>query len=282
MSNSDKCFILGEATISLYPASPVGDAVVGSPVWMGGCAEGLKMSSRLEGVKLFNSGDRFKRTHHTDERHEIAIDRLWVLPRSPMRDYRLERNQMYALEIIWVDPTESWFKRVYFGVTGVSYDVASQGVMQFMANQVFDAERIAPDAGQFYYRSGAGVYTPAAPAQETPVLYAHDGALLAGDPLEAYLVGHYRWATDVGVTRVSLRGRAGQGVASVFALELGGVTTGTTITMAAGAVNAEVVVESTPSGLTIPANTTARWKCVSGPANVIDCAWATAIVMTVV
>lgn len=279
MGNSGKCFIAGEATISLYPASPTGDAVTGGPVWLGGCAESVKMSSRLEGLKLFSSGDRFKRTHHTDERHRVEIERLWVLPRNPMRDFRPERNQMYALEIIWRDATESWFKRVYLGVTAESYDVASVGVMQFMATQTFDAERVAPDDGRYYYAGGAGIYT-APPLGETPVLFARESPLVAGDALEGYLAGHYRWETDVTVTRASLRGRCGQGVASVFELELDGVGTGVTVTMAAGSAGAETTAGITP-GFVISAGKTARWKCSSGPGNVVASAWGVAIVMTV-
>lgn len=276
MDPKPQLFTLGEATVDLYPAGPDGRTITGSAVWIGACAESLRLASRLEDMRLAATGAAYARRNHTDEQHEIQIDRLWVLRNPDRKDYRLERNQQYVLSIRWVDEkTGVWHREIYYGVTARSFERASNSVMEFMAAQVWDAQ---------YYEcsSGTEALIPVADEDGTTdqVLFVHDQNLVHTLDVP-YFTGIYQWIEDRVTISAKVIGRSGSGSASVFTLEVDGVLTAHTITLPLGSnpgdeVSSELVFETV-----LPANTDVRWKCTSGPADVEDGPYAVAIVMQI-
>jgi hypothetical protein len=282
----NKLFILDDATVNLYPAGPDGRTVTGSALWIGACAETLTLSSRLEGVRFAATGARHASMHHLDEQHEIRINRLWVLRRHDLHDYKLERNQRYVMEIVWREITRSpvtglvtldeWYRNTYYGVTARSFDRASNSVMEFMADQVWDAE---------YYETASGdaAFTPnpALPDDDgttDQVLWVHEEQIEAGDPVESYFTAVYRWPEDRVTVGAKAIGRSGNGSSSVFTLEVGGSLTAHTLTLPAATPGDEVQIDATFATV-LPANQDVRWLCTSGPSGG-DAPYAVAIVMT--
>lgn len=134
----EQVFTLSAATINLYLIDGDG-AVVADPVWMGACAEGLRMAYRFEKVVSRPTGVPYPKVHHINEEHEVTIDRVWVLNGG---EFEMQRNQRFILVIEWED--SDWeagsHKRTYYGVTNNSADLVSQEVHELKQNQVFNAE----------------------------------------------------------------------------------------------------------------------------------------------
>lgn len=254
----NQTFTLLEATLALYPAGADGEPLLDFPVWMGACAENLRLRSRLEEHITHPTGERYGRTYHTDEEHLIEINRLWVLQLSDLRDYALARNQTYVLEVVWQDEfTEVWHKRKYCGVTAQNYDLSSEGVMQFMADQGFRAQRYVQSAG-------FGVYTPLATTPpDQNVGFFHDGPVASGD----YFLGHYNWGRDVELVSAKVIAEASQVDPTELTLEVAGSLTAHVIEIPAGSVGQEVTDTLAFSGVFVSAGQTVRWKVTDAPGS---------------
>ncbi len=135
---AEQVFTVSAAVINLYLIDGAG-AVVSTPVWIGACAEGLKLLYRFDIVKSRPTGVPYPKVHHVNEEHEIRIDRLWVIDGQ---DFEMERNQRYVMQILWEDPNGAagTHTRTYYGVTNNSADLNSEGHFELRHDQVFNAE----------------------------------------------------------------------------------------------------------------------------------------------
>ncbi len=274
-------FIVGEATAWLYPSSPSGDLVVGSAIWAGACINGLELNARFTEVLIGGTGKAYRKAYHVDEELEIGISRLWVLRRSDFADFRPGFNQRYVLDIVFQIPDgrKEWHRRRFFGVTGRSWDMVSNGVMEFGVKHVYRAERYELESGATVY-SGPGTVEVVTGREQ--FLFTHDGPVVAGDPANAYFLGHYRWPEAKRVVSAKVLGRASQGSETEYTLEVDGVLeTAAKVVMPIGGVNTEVSGEATFSGVIVPAGAGVRWRCTAGPTVVEDCAWVVGLVMVV-
>lgn len=270
---------LSEATLSLYPTDAAGNPIMGNAVWIGALATGLGLRLGFEGELSFASGDRFKTDHHVDEHHVIEINRNWFTRKNtPGEQASPQRNTNYVLDIIWSDKDELgiyyWHRRQYFGVTARTADLASEGTKHFSQPQVFRAQYFIPTGG-----IGAPpdtVFSPTTPGLVQDVLFIREDAYLPGE----YFLGTYRWNVPRTILSAKAIGLASQDVPTVLTLEVNGVATGKTITLPAGASNAEVSGENTTINLGVNGGAV-RWKITSGPADPSSAAWKTAIVMEV-
>lgn len=263
--------LLREAVISLYPADAQGNPIISAPVWAGVCANGLRLGLRWNETLSFSSGDRYKTAHHEDEEHAIEIDRTWIIrTASPGEASGPERNGRYVLEIVWNDLLQKiWHKRVYFGVTGRSSDLNSDGPRAHGNPQVFRAQYFTATGGT----GAAGVYTAVTPdAGEQLSGFFGEDPILAG----TYLLGHYRWSEARRLTAARWACWSPQ-ADTVLGLEVNGVLTGVTLTLPAGTANTDAQGSATFS-VAVAAGADVRWKVVSGPDSVDTAAWHLAVV----
>ena len=260
--------LVREAVVSLYPADVAGAPLRSAPVWCGAAANGLKLGLTFEEQLSFSSGDRNKTAHHTDELHTIEIERTWLIQRAdPGAPTGPQRGGRYCLEIIWADG-QSWYRRLYSGVTGRTADLTSDGPRHANAPQTFRAESLWQDGGE-------GVTTPATGVgNEQLVGYFSEAVLVPGE----YLLGHYRWAEARVITAVRWACWAPQ-AETVLALEVAGSLTGDTLTLPVGAANTDATGEAIWS-VAVPAGAAVRWRVASGP-EVEQAAWHLAVVLTV-
>lgn len=135
---AERVFTVSAATVSLYQIDGDGE-VVGDPVWLGACAEGVKLAYRFEQVVSRPTGVPYPKVHHVNEEHEISIERLWVVDGQ---EFQMERNQRFIMQIEWEEPSggSGTHTRTYYGVTNQSADMESREVFEFLQNQVFAAE----------------------------------------------------------------------------------------------------------------------------------------------
>lgn len=267
--------LLREAVISLYPADANGNALIAAPVFCGVCANGLRLGLSWEEELGFTSGDAYKTAHHNDEQHAIEVDRSWVLrTAAPGELVGPQRGQRYVLEIVWSDVRERlWYKRLYYGVTGRSSDLNSDGARSHNNPQVFRAQRFVPSGGT----SGpASVFTPiTVSGNEQLAGFFGENPLLP----DTYLLGHYRWSGNKRITGGLYACWPPQSP-TVLGLEINGVLTGDTVTVPAGTANTDFTDDFTFSR-DVPAGMEVRWKVVSGPA-IEESAWHLGLVMRLV
>lgn len=265
--------ILNEATITLYPADPSGAALLSGAVWAGGCAEQLSLTQDVREVDVTGSAARFPEVILIPGLHEIKLSRLWVLRLSDLEDFHIDLAQSYVMVVLWEEATrDTWYKRTYYGVRPRGHGMESQGVMQFYADQRFSAQRYVAASGY-----GAYVPSPVVANDLEHVFFSHAGALADG----SYFLGHFTWPVDKAAVSAKVIASAPVGTPTVLALEVDGVLSGTTLTLPAGILGAEVSAEVDLTGLTIAANEQIRWQVVSGPAVPADQATVAAIVMEV-
>jgi len=274
MSRDNIPFFLHEAVLTLYPAAADGSSLTDVAVWSGALATQLKLRSTLEAMKIMGSGEAFATEHHIDEEHLIEIERTWILRKVPaapaIRDFMPARNQQYVLEIVW-QADGVWYKRAYLGVTGRSVALTSRGTNQFVVEQAFRAQRFQETDGT----TGPPIYTPT-PQPEQSIGFFREDPFVNGE----YLLGTYRWATNVVLNSAMVIGSAGQGAPTVLTLELGGVLTDKTITIAAGTANVEVTATTGLGGIVATAGQSVRWRITSGPAPE-NAMWLAALTMQV-
>jgi len=256
---------LHEAALSLYLASPDGSTPY-AEVFIGACAEGINLSSRLEEFRVAATGAEFQRTHHVDEEHFIEVRHVWVLSATAPEVFQPVRNQRYLAELVWRDRKLSglWMRRRYFDVT-------------FMDDRHSSGDASGAAAFEHGLRMRATRFqtsTQAATGGAAPVLpvTAAEGGVLAAffreEELAAddYLLGHYAFTEAVTLSRIEARGLASQTDPTVLELEEEGVLSGVQITLPAGSLGEEVSASLTPARA-IPATTELRWKVVSAPAT---------------
>jgi len=254
--------ILATGTITLFTADLDGQPILTQPVWMGARAEGLQLSAEISEVEASRSGAPFDEYAQLSELHEIAIDRIWVLPLGPEAgpgaerfvDYDLTRGR-YVMKVFWIDERSGlWHERIYYGVQAKRYGLQSNGVIQFGSNQVFRAQYFLPGRGS---SGNDGSLTPETPvAFEMPVLFSHDEALVNGD----YFIGTYQFAAPVRIGLTKVIGQAG-GSPIVLTLEIAGVLSAHTLTLPGGSGE---VSDSETFAVDVMANQTLRWKVTSG------------------
>lgn len=265
--------ILNEASIALYPAAPDGSTLLSGAVWAGGCAEQLSLTQDVRAVEVTRSASRFPEVILIPGLHEIKLSRLWVLRLSDLADFHIDLAQSYVMVVLWEEATrDTWYKRTYYGVRSRGNGMESQGVMQFYADQRFSAQRYAATGGY-----GAYVPSPMVVNDLEQVFFSHTAELADG----SYFLGHFTWPVDKAVVSAKVIASAPVGAPTVLTLEINGVLSGTTLTLPAGTLGAEVSAEASLTGLTITANEQIRWQVVSGPADPADQATVAAIVMKV-
>ncbi len=267
-------FLLREAVISLYLTDAAGNPITSAPVWCGAVANSLKLGLTWQEGLSFSSGDAYKTAHHEDEMHTIDIERTWVIRSgTPAEAAGPERNGRYVMEIIWNDVRERiWHKRVYYGVTGRSSDLVSEGARQLNNPQSYRAERFTRDGGTGL----AGIYTPVATIQGEQV-----AAFFGEDPLltGSYLLGHYRWSSAKRIIAARWACWSPQAT-TTLALEIDGVLTGDTVTIPSGTANVDVR-GSVTLNRSVSAASEVRWKVTSGP-DIEEAAWHLGLVTTLV
>jgi hypothetical protein len=79
--------------------------------------------------------------------------------------------------------------------------------------------------------------------------------------------GRMRWAQDMDVTRVNCEAYGPASGTSTLALTVDGAPAGVTIEIGPSGTDTEVRVDATVTGVTIPANSFARWLVTDGPAQ---------------
>lgn len=140
---------LHAAVISLYATTPDGLDVVGDPIFVGACAENLDMTSSLDVKRIWPTGDQYASRKHVGETHQIKIGRIWLTDTEVEgKEFQLVRNMNYILLIQWYEPNaggpveedDDIVTRTYYGVTVASADTKSNGIHEFMQDQVFDAQ----------------------------------------------------------------------------------------------------------------------------------------------
>jgi hypothetical protein len=262
---------LYEATLSLYPVSqeeiPIGD----SPVWWGAPANGLRLSQEYEEMLMMSSGARRMTAHHLDERHTIEVERTWILRKASLKDFVPQRNQRYALEIVW-QSHGYWYRRTYFGVTGRSVGWDSNRTLSFGNKQSYRAEYFSEESGYIppvHTHGGSGpppppIYTPLPAAEngdEQSVGFFRENVLVQGE----YLLGHYRWPVDAQLVSAQAVAFAPQISPVVLALEVNGLLVpGKTVSLPVGTANTEVSA-SVVLTVNAAAGQSVRWKILSAP-----------------
>lgn len=155
-------YTLLEATIALYPADALGQPITTTPIWMGACAENLRLVQQMKVVETTPGGRLYPKRHPLVATHEIQIGRIWVLPDTiGSADYVLTTGRM-VMDILWEDEdSDGWQRRTYYGVTAKGYDLASVDKIHSTADQTFDAE---------YYSQSWGTSTVPALTSDLPYL----------------------------------------------------------------------------------------------------------------
>ncbi len=263
-------FFLNEAIVSLFLAAADGSPV-GTPLWAGAYANGVRFSHALDEVILTGSGDRYGTAHHIDEANVITIDRTWLLRRTDLVDFFPARNQTYALQFIWTSGG-SVFQRTFYGVTGRTLEQNSQGTNQTLTSQVFRAQWFADARGTL----AVPIAAPVVPTTTPEALgFFHEDPLAPG----SYLLGFYRFTTPATLASASVIAWAPQTSAVVLTLEVNGSLTAATLTIPVGAANTEVTAAVSLGGLAVPAGQLVRWVVTSAPA-IEDSAWKVAVLLT--
>lgn len=268
-------FFLYEASLALFP-SPDGNAVQGGAVYWGGPANRLSLTKQNTAVRLAASGDQYETDHQVNENHQLEVGQAWLV-REDGADFTAVRGQFYVLQILWAMQRPGrtgfyWYQRTYYGVTCEEVGDASQGTLQSARSMRFRAQRLVTAGGP---GPGPGVYAPVAPSGTVQdVLFAHEEPLQTG----MYLLGMYRWPPNATAQSVTVTAWRSQNSATVLALEVEGVLTGDTVSLAAGTANTEVQVTQALSRA-IPAGSGVRWKVTGAPADVESMAWQCGLVM---
>jgi hypothetical protein len=262
MSNRYTPLTLHEAVVSLFLASPDGTEAV-AEVFIGACTESIRLTSRLNEFRHAPTGATYQETHHDDEEHFIDLQHVWVVHKLSPESFKLQRNQHYIATVLWEDSNVSglWYQRTYFNVTGMEQLLESgdaSGAGAFMETLKLRAERWQSTA------EGSGGTVPGLPVNSAGnvVGFFREDGLDVGD----YLLGHYRWAANITLTKAKVIARASQVTATVLELEEGGVLTGLQLTIPIGTIGTEVTAELTLARV-VPAHTELRWKVVSGPVS---------------
>lgn len=266
--------LLREAVISLYPADASGEPIIAAPLWCGTVANSLRLGLTWQEGLSYSSGDYYKTAHHEDESHAIEIDRTWIIrSASPGENVGPERNGRYVMEIVWNDVRERiWYKRVYYGVTGRSSDLNSDGARQHNNPQTFRAERFTRAGGA----GVADVFTPiTTTGSEQLAGFFGEYPLLTG----VYLLGHYRWSSTKRITAARWACWSPQAT-TTLGLEVDGILTGDTITIPSGTANTDAR-GSVTLNRTVNAGSEVRWKVLSGP-DIEEAVWHLGVVATLV
>ena len=261
--------LLAHATLALYPQDTSGQPILSNPVWFGARAENVRLGGELDEIESTPSGAWSLEYEQTDEQYEIAIERIWVVPTGfvtaqgiapASRDFQLKRGRYVLVVQAEHRKTGIWIKRTYYGVTAKRYDLASQGVLHFGANQVFRAQFVISESGS---SPAPGFSAPAPPSEyDQPLGFAHESALVVG----TYFVGAYQFGYAVTLGFTKAIAFASQVTPTTVALEVNGVVTGNSLVIPTGSIGQEVSVSATFSGL-VSANQLMRWKVIAGPGS---------------
>ncbi len=171
-------FTLFEADVSLYPAGPGDEPALDTPVWIGACAERLRISGDFIVAETRPVGRRYPKRHPLVLQHQISIGRVWVQEWDTLETFN-PTNGRFVLDIVWwqenvgavADEEDLWKRRTYYGVTIRQDELESNDLNstagQFSENQVFDAE---------YYVETGGSGTPPALSATIPMRVDYRGA----------------------------------------------------------------------------------------------------------
>lgn len=141
-------FTLSEATLTLYLADAAGEPRRDQSVFMGACEEALELPYGYDPIILLPTGSLYPKRFHRRRALEVVVRRLWTLPGATMADFAPGLNTRYVLEILWQDSRhQAWHRRTYYGVTADEWNLKSDGINQFMGDQLFHAERMISAGG---------------------------------------------------------------------------------------------------------------------------------------
>jgi len=238
----------------LYPADSSGEAITGSPIWLGSFPEQLNLNREFTEFDVTPTGATFPEKRRVPGFHEISLRCLWALRAQDFADYNPDEDAAYVLEIFFqYDRPDAWYKRTYYGVRAQGWQSQSEGVMEFFAD-------LKLTATHFITSSGSGAYTP------TAVAGGHDLSLFTRPgvaDLAAYLLGHYQWDENRVGVNAKVIAQAGSGGNTVLTLEIGGVLSSYALTIPSGSGEVTATVDLT--ALSIPVATACRWKVTTAP-----------------
>jgi len=245
-------FFLREAALALYVADANG-APTGSSIWWALC-NSLTQLDTHHGVQLAASGAAAETNHVTHTDTELQLEKTWLLRPYALTQFKPQPATQYVLAATWT-VKGYWYRRLFTGLTPRTQGWNSQGTNSFLQNETWRAEGWT-DAG------GASITTPLPPPSAEssilPFTWLRDASLIVGEAL----LGEYRWRSEaVLLTTVRVTVATPGTGDSVLALEVGGVVTGTTVTIASGAASAAATLNAL-----IPANQLVRWVIQSCPA----------------
>ena len=250
-------FLLHEAVLQLYPADANGEPVLASVIWWA-LTNNLSQEDKFPGPVIAASGALYATQHVLTVNTELTLDRSWILRAASLAEFRPQPAQAYVLEAVWYADGH-WYRRMFYGCTPQTMKWNSRGTLSFIHGDTWRAERWADSGGVGH----PSVYTPITPAPagvSVPVGWFRESPCVPGE----YLLGYYRWASAVTITGLHVAGLASSAGATVFALEIGGVVSATTITLPAGTDGAAVSADATVS-VSVGSGVPVRWVIQSGP-----------------
>jgi hypothetical protein len=140
-------FTLNQAKIRLYPLLDTGEPDTDNPIFISADAEVLRLSQKWEEIRHTPTGVKYPIMRQISLRHEIAIDRLWkitqpLIPLGNLLDFQMVRNPNWAMSIVWQQDDDElrYIGRMYYGVTCNTFDFGSRDMMEFLSNQIFQAQ----------------------------------------------------------------------------------------------------------------------------------------------
>lgn len=137
---AERVFTLANADIELFYIDSAG-VVINPASYVQACAEGIRLIYRFEEIMRRPTGQPYPIARHINEEHLVEIDSLWMLDGS---EYAMERNREMMLRITWTDPNDDTATathiRTYRGVTDISADVNSDGVLEHKQSKRFRAK----------------------------------------------------------------------------------------------------------------------------------------------
>ncbi len=137
---AEKVYTLQSATFDFYATDENG-AAVGDAIFIGVCAESVRLIYRFEEIIKRPTGRKYPRARHLSEEHEISMERVWVID-GP--EFAMEHNKRYVMVITWIHhQSNETVSRTYYGVTNRSNDLGTREV-EFTNSQSFRAEYFLP------------------------------------------------------------------------------------------------------------------------------------------
>src|SRR5262245_2114390 len=111
---------LHDVTLSLYPAGEDGTPALDAPVYIGACAERLRLTDEFVVMETRPTGRRYPKKYPLVMTHGIGMERVWITqpitgPPADMRSF-VASNARFVLDVLWEDEaSDYWKRRTYYG-----------------------------------------------------------------------------------------------------------------------------------------------------------------------